>query len=190
MLGSDGRADKTQQHLWSLVKARDERTTSVMSGRMTAQGPPHLARHHRERHAIKEEVGLVGRAGGLQSGGQCQGSIPCACIQEEMLRAGGGRNRWPCTADATLLKRCFVPCPPQDGHSDSLGDTDQRGWQPQASLHLCERGPKAFLPHLLSAQSCLLPHLGAGVYLQALVCPQSGNLWYTVFQQQCSHTGI
>lgn len=59
-----------------------------------------------KRSIIKKEEGHMGHVGTseVEAGAR---EHWCTCIQDdEMLRVGGG-NKWPCSPDATLLKRCF-----------------------------------------------------------------------------------
>lgn len=132
-----------------------------------------------KRSVIKKEVEHMGHveASEVEAGAR---EHWCTCIQDEMLRVKGG-NKWPCSPDATLLKRCFSHV------STHMGATDLKEQiVPSVTLITLEGTPKACPP---SAQCCLLSRLGASVYLQALAHFPSRKFGvYSAFHQQCSHS--
>lgn len=80
------------------------------------------------RSALKEEVGLVGLPGSLQSGEWEPGKHSVFLDPGVDAQGGKRQEEEAVRPDATLLKRCVASCPYQDGDSDSWGKLTRKGW--------------------------------------------------------------
>lgn len=98
-----GLAGKTREEGLTSVKDESTGAPSELCLSLTGAGP--LA----ETSARKEEAELVGHRRGPGNGEHGQAAL----VHGTMMLSVGSRNRWACTPDAPLLKRCFIPCPHQ-----------------------------------------------------------------------------